>query len=78
MIEGFVTLIGIVLLAEGVFPLFFPALWKTALTKLLLKTSSKSWQYNFLSKILGYKNGQIRFIGFFFVLLGIIILLMKN
>jgi uncharacterized protein YjeT (DUF2065 family) len=75
LVEVFLKIIGLLLVAEGLFPLISPNAWRDILRKLLPKNSSRSEKLLFLSNILKYKNGQIRFIGFFLTLLGIMIIL---
>jgi len=65
LVEGIAIIIGVVLITEGIVPFFFPHFWKATIKKLLLKVNGETRQFSLLSKILAYKNGQIRFIGFF-------------
>jgi len=78
LIEVFLKLIGLLLVAEGLFPFISPKAWKVILKKLLPKNSDYSEKISLLSNILGYKNGQIRFIGLFLMLLGIMIILIAD
>jgi len=75
LIEVFLKTIGLLLVVEGLFPFISPNAWRDILRKLLPKNSIQSKKLPFLSNILEYKNGQIRFIGFFLTLLGIMIIL---
>jgi uncharacterized protein YjeT (DUF2065 family) len=75
LVEVFLKLIGLLLVAEGLFPFISPNAWKNILRKLLPKNSDQSEKIPLLSNILGYKNGQNRFIGLFLMLLGIMIIL---
>jgi uncharacterized protein YjeT (DUF2065 family) len=76
--EFFLKVIGILFVAEGLFPFILPNIWRDTLKKILLKNSDSPREIPFLSKVLRYKEGQIRFIGLFLMLLGIIIILMAN
>jgi uncharacterized protein YjeT (DUF2065 family) len=78
LVEIFLKIIGLLILAEGLFPFISPNAWREILGKLLPKNSNKSGRVSFLSNILVYKDGQIRFIGFFLMLLGIMIILMAD
>jgi hypothetical protein len=78
LVEVFLKIIGLLLVAEGLFPFISPNAWRDILKKLLPKNSDQSRKIPFLSNILEYKNGQIRFIGLFLILLGIMIILTAN
>ena len=78
MVEIFLKIIGLLLVVEGLFPFISPNAWRDILKKLLPKNSDQSRKIPFLSNILEYKNGQIRFIGLFLILLGIMIILTAN
>ena len=78
MVEVFLKIIGLLLVAEGLFPLISPNAWRDILRKLLPKNSAQSGKTPLPSNILVYKNGQIRFIGLFLMLLGIMIILTAN
>ncbi len=78
MIEVFLKVIGLLLVAEGLFPFISPNAWRDILRKLLPKNRDYSEKISLISNILGYKNGQIRFIGLFLILLGIMIILIAD
>jgi uncharacterized protein YjeT (DUF2065 family) len=78
LVEVFLKVIGLLLVAEGLFPFISPKVWRDILKKLLPKNSGYSEKISLLSNVLGYKNGQIRFIGLFLMLLGIIIILIAD
>jgi uncharacterized protein YjeT (DUF2065 family) len=78
LLEVFLKIIGLLIVAEGLFPFISPNAWREVLVKLLPKNSDQSGRISFLSNILVYKNGQIRFIGLFLMLLGIMIILMAD
>jgi len=78
LVEVFLKIIGLLLVAEGLFPLISPNAWRDILRKLLPKNIAQSAKIPLLSNILVYKNGQIRFIGLFLMLLGIMIILTAN
>tara|TARA_B110001469_G_C9584133_1_gene289720 strand:+ start:425 stop:661 length:237 start_codon:yes stop_codon:yes gene_type:complete len=78
LLEVFLKVIGILLVLEGLFPFISPNTWRNILRKLIPKNIGQPRKISLLSNILGYKNGQIRFIGFFLMLLGIMIILTAN